>query len=1802
MEKIKGLFSFREHPVGNFSDRKKGRKRKGGRLRQGLAMLLAVALVGGTLPANGLTVSASGREAGLCKHHQEHDADCGYISKSEDGEGSPCTYKCRICPVENLIAALPDKGTKRNEFRLDNAEDVRAQLEEILALYRELNEDEQEQIDLSRCYELQAALDGANAPDPVTESVEYQEASWNDGVTYTTETADSCTPVADSADAVTWDAGWYVVNSTVTITEPITVTGAVNLILADGCTLNAQKGIVVTKGNSLTIYAQSGGSGTLNATGTTDSSNNASAGIGGSETAPDSGAITIHGGVINATGGGQSGRDGGAGIGGGSPRSGNGGSSGAVIIFGGTVTANSGAGNLTGAGIGGGSNITIYGGNVTAEAHGTSLSGSGAGIGGGFGSNDGGVGSNIQIHGGTVHATGGYCGAGIGGGGGSIGYKSGDGTVTISGGIVTAVGGQYAAGIGGGGGYYYSSQYGSGGLTGGTGNVTISGGIVDASSPTEVAWAGYEGAPIGNGGNAGDTAATVNKTTGIVFENGAGTVYGAVTLDGSYTVPADYTLNIPAGASLSGSGTLSGGSAFTTENLTADMISVPTNLYYTGKDRSADITTRLSGELDKGVTICGQTFAVSGWTLAVAKTDDLTYTATYTNNNDSTNTFTKTITLLKSGTKFEGDVKTYNGDTQTTAFNADDTITVKATPAATGTAPAKAAARLRGSYTAPTAGQMALFVGDVQVSEPVQAGEGGTYTMTVSAAEVLLQGNAESNGDAITLTAKFVGNDNMADAAGTVDVKISAVAMAEKDGEVIGYFGVSNFEGSNNLFFQNAYTNATITLLEDVQPSTNSETGITCSTMVNITCALDLAGHNFASTDTAIYVLPGGNLTIQDSSTGKTGNVSFIKSDGTLTLYGGTFGKIETAYTLASLLAENCAYYKGSTPILLSELEGQKTLDGTVTVQECQHKDVTPTANNDGTHTLSCPYCGYTKAAENCDYGEYTHNDTSHTRICKLCGYQNVEAHKIKCTAEASGTVIAVSEACKTCGYGKDLGTVTIHIPKLVYGDLTGVVTAENTLTEPVAVAGNVKNPLGETIIFSDHVIIDPPTMATLTGNALLSAGEHKIKIDIVIIRDENALAECELTFNVDPAPLTADMVTLSAESTTYSGTEQKPTVTVAGLTEGTDYEVRYTRDGVVTNDFTSAGTVKITVTGKGNYGGEVEKTFTIKQEESDVGTVTAETLENTLDVSQVVLSRTNQTLAGTLMLTDSTLKYGTNSYTWKFTPDNTNYKTVTGEVEVTVNDTASPTGEISIGTNKWNSFLNTITFGQFFKKTEQVTITAQDNESGVASVSYYISDSGLTEEEVKKLENWTAGNTDKTTISISQKESCVVYAKITDNQGNMTYISSDGLQFDGTLPSITGVTDGGTYCTSQTVTVADDNLETVTVNGKEQILLDGKFTLDVKFDTAAIVIAAEDKAGNVTTVTVNAGHSYGTEWKSESNGHWQECAVCGDKSKVSAHTWDSGTVTVQPTTDKEGEKTYTCTVCGKTKTETLGKLPPSHTHNYGTDWKSDNSSHWHECSCGEKSETAAHRWDSGTVTVQPTTDREGEKTYTCTVCGKTKTETVKKFPSAGETGKEDVANNSVKLDSGISLQWKGKAIALKWAKVAGAEGYDVFAAQSGKKLNQKSPVKTVKNGKTSVSLTKIAGKKISGKKVYSVKIKAWKYADGKKIYTGSSRTYHIAGKENRKYTNAKKLKPAKKKYVLKKGRSFRIKVTIIKQSKKKKLPPKSYGPTLQYRSGNEKIATVTQGGKVKAKKKGTCYIYVTALNGVRTKIKITVK
>ena len=227
--------------------------------------------------------------------------------------------------------------------------------------------------------------------------------------------------------------------------------------------------------------------------------------------------------------------------------------------------------------------------------------------------------------------------------------------------------------------------------------------------------------------------------------------------------------------------------------------------------------------------------------------------------------------IKQSGTQFDGDIKTYNGIEEATSFTVDDTITVKATPTATGQAPTKAAARLRGD---PTAGQMVVFVGDTQVSAPADKGADGSYTMTVSAADVLTLGGVEPN-QTITLTAKFVGNNNMADAAGTVPVNISAVAKVV-NGSYTTYVG--NLDDA----FKTENDGATITLLKDVTRAT--------TLAIKVNCTLDLNGHNIKSTnETCLSVYGSFAVTIQGEGEIISEQSHALVCIGTVTMEGGTF-------------------------------------------------------------------------------------------------------------------------------------------------------------------------------------------------------------------------------------------------------------------------------------------------------------------------------------------------------------------------------------------------------------------------------------------------------------------------------------------------------------------------------------------------------------------------------------------------------------------------------------------------------------------------------------------------------------------------------------------------------------------------------------------------------------------------------------------------------------------------------------------------------------------------------------------------
>ena len=202
--------------------------------------------------------------------------------------------------------------------------------------------------------------------------------------------------------------------------------------------------------------------------------------------------------------------------------------------------------------------------------------------------------------------------------------------------------------------------------------------------------------------------------------------------------------------------------------------------------------------------------------------------------------------------------------------------------------------------------------------------------------------------------------------------------------------------------------------------------------------------------------------------------------------------------------------------------------------------------------------------------------------------------------------------------------------------------------------------------------------------------------------------------------------------------------------------------------------------------------------------------------------------------------------------------------------DIAVPTGEIKIAENGWKSFLNTITFRLFFKDTQTVTVTAADNSGKAVKIEYLLSDKALTESELAGM-TFTAYSAP---FSINPDNEYVICAKLTDTSGNVAYINTNGIVLDATVPVISGIEAGKTYCAAQTITVDEKYIGTVKVNGTEVSLdRNSQFALSPASGKQTIVVT--DKAGNETrvTVTVNNGHTY--EWQSENGQYWQKCKFC---------------------------------------------------------------------------------------------------------------------------------------------------------------------------------------------------------------------------------------------------------------------------------------------------------------------------------------
>lgn len=212
------------------------------------------------------------------------------------------------------------------------------------------------------------------------------------------------------------------------------------------------------------------------------------------------------------------------------------------------------------------------------------------------------------------------------------------------------------------------------------------------------------------------------------------------------------------------------------------------------------------------------------------------------------------------------------------------------------------------------------------------------------------------------------------------------------------------------------------------------------------------------------------------------------------------------------------------------------------------------------------------------------------------------------------------------------------------------------------------------------------------------------------------------------------------------------------------------------------------------------------------------------------------------------------------------------------------------------------------------------------------------------------------------------------------------------TVNAGSGTTIGTVDSKADNVSISGDGkVENASVSGDNTKVNTKDTKVDVDEGVTGTTAGGKDVAGGSSTTTKPStpsggggggyvhSHSYANEWSKDVDYHWHACA-CGAVSDKDEHTWNAGEITTPATYEAAGVQTYTCTVCGQTKTEEIPQL----THTYADTWSKNETHHWHACTDAGyttlKKDEAKHTWNAGEVS-------DCVKTYTCTVCNQTKTE-----------------------------------------------------------------------------------------------------------------------------------------------------------------------------------------------------------------------
>ena len=334
------------------------------------------------------------------------------------------------------------------------------------------------------------------------------------------------------------------------------------------------------------------------------------------------------------------------------------------------------------------------------------------------------------------------------------------------------------------------------------------------------------------------------------------------------------------------------------------------------------------------------------------------------------------------------------------------------------------------------------------------------------------------------------------------------------------------------------------------------------------------------------------------------------------------------------------------------------------------------------------------------------------------------------------------------------------------------------------------------------------------------------------------------------------------------------------------------------------------------------------------------------------------------------------------------------------------------------------------------VTLTANAAPSGKVFDKWEVVSGGITLADANSATTTFTMPASAVSVKATYKNTPVTtYSLTTQVNGGHGTISA----------SKTGLAAGST----ETVIFTPDagyEIDTVTVNGVETGVLSN--VLDVTMDA--------DKTVVVTYKAIPHTHTYGSEWKNDADNHWHECS-CGDKKDTAAHTAGEWIIDTPATATTSGSKHKECTVCGYTMTtETIPATGGGeHTHSYGSEWKNDADNHWHECSCGDKADKAAHdfKW---VIDKAATKEATGIKHEECTVCGAKRSENtvIDKLPDGGNTGNTGSGDNNTdkpgKDDSTKSPQTGDSSNLIGWLAALFVSGAVLtLLGASGKKRKE---------------------------------------------------------------------------------------------------------------------------------------------------------